>query len=130
MTLQVYIDSLRSSLDRLIVTPLVMESDLRVDQRSGDQAFIQGAIHFHDSSTLHFKEFIDAHDGGVDKLTYSYHYQSVDNELIFRYDNAAHKPPLAKREHKHTKDGIISAPSPLLRDVTREILIYLESLSE
>lgn len=36
---------------------------------------------------------------------YTYHYQGADNRLIFRYDNARHRPPLRALEHKHTIGG-------------------------
>ena len=37
---------------------------------------------------------------------YAYHYQDVDYSLIFRYDNAAHRPARSQPEHKHTPSGI------------------------
>jgi len=53
---------------------------------------------------------------------YSYHYQDPQKQLIFRYDNAAHKPPLAFSQHKHFRDRIEAAPAPELAAVLKEIL--------
>jgi hypothetical protein len=42
--------------------------------------------------------------------------------LIFRYDNAAHKPALSQDEHKHTSQGVELSSAPTLRQVLDEIL--------
>lgn len=127
MTLQTHIDGLKSSLDRLFVTPLVVENDLRVDLRAGDQAYVAGIIVFNNGSALHFTEFLDASESELEKISYRYHYQDRDNELIFRYDNAAHKPALPFQEHLHIEGRIVEAAAPPLQSVIREILISLES---
>ena len=41
----------------------------------------------------------------MEKLSYAYHCQDADGNLIFRYDNAAHKPALSYVYHKHLPDG-------------------------
>lgn len=56
------------------------------------------------------------------RLTYAYHYQDKDNQLIFRYDNAAHKPHLPQPDHKHTATGIELSAAPTLMQVLDEIL--------
>ncbi len=53
---------------------------------------------------------------------YAYHYQDVEHNLIFRYDNAAHKPALPQPEHKHTRLGIEASPVPTLADVLDQIV--------
>jgi hypothetical protein len=46
--------------------------------------------------------------------------------LIFRYDNARHKPKLPFENHKHLTGGkIIEAPIPELADVFEVIMDYL-----
>jgi hypothetical protein len=42
--------------------------------------------------------------------------------LIFRYDNAAHRPPLPQAEHKHTPAGVEVSLAPTLAQVIDEIL--------
>lgn len=122
MSLQQYIDQLQAVISHLSTTPFVINTTLNTDLRAGDQAFVQGAVHFTDNSALHFKEYLDAVSDQVDKLMYSYHYQDAQKQLIFRYDNAAHKPPLVFTEHKHLPDRVEAAPAPTLNDVFREIL--------
>jgi hypothetical protein len=70
---------------------------------------------------LHFKEFLDTDRGVVDKLAYSSHCQHADHQLIFRYDNARHRPPLRAPEHKHIAGGVVEASAPTLDEVLVEI---------
>ena len=59
-------------------------------------------------------------------MSCAYQYQDKDGNLIFRYDNAIHKPDLGFNEHKHTKDGdIIRASLPDLSDIMDEIIGFL-----
>ena len=122
MSLQQYIDQLQAAIAYLSTTSFVINTTLHTDLRAGDQAFVQGTVHFTDNSLLHFKESLDAVSDQVDKLMYSYHYQDAQKQLIFRYDNAAHKPPLAFTEHKLLSDCVEAAPAPTLDAVFKEIL--------
>jgi hypothetical protein len=56
------------------------------------------------------------------RLMYAYHYQDANQTLIFRYDNAAHRPRLPQAEHKHTVEGVAVSPAPTLAQVVDEIL--------
>ena len=48
-------------------------------------------------------------------------YHNSKGGLIFRYDNAAHKPPLGVKEHKHLPDGkIIPSPPPDIHNLLEE----------
>ena len=55
---------------------------------------------FVDGSTLVIREYVDA-KYGLEILSYAYHFQDQNNILIFRYDNASHKPMLNFEQHKH-----------------------------
>lgn len=79
-----------------------------------------------DESALHFREFIDASEACIDKVAYSYHLQDKSNQLLFRYDNAKHKPALGFIEHKHCFDDIIFAPAPHLQQVIEEAVVMLQ----
>lgn len=58
--------------------------------------------------------------------TYSFHYQKKDGRLIFRYDNAAHKPQLSFIDHKHLSNGeIVRSDVPELSVIFSEIMEYL-----
>jgi len=123
MLLQTYFNRIKAEVDRYATTRFVLDVKINFDSRPGDQGYMNGAIHLVDGSVLHFKEYVDTLNQNVDKLTYSYHFQDAKNQLIFRYDNAAHKPRLPFTDHKHLPNQIISAPAPQLGDVLAEIFV-------
>ncbi|RIK53433.1 hypothetical protein DCC62_32350 [candidate division KSB1 bacterium] len=94
MLIQRYFNQIKDAVARYSATRFVIATKLDYDLRAGAQGLITGIIRFVDGSVLHFKEYIDAVNQKVGKLSYSYHYQDADNRLIFRYDNAAHRPSL------------------------------------
>lgn len=121
MTIQKYFNEIRDVLDRFSATHFILDTNVNFDIRPGDQGYVKGVVSFFDHSTLHFKEFLDVTDENIAKLMYVYHYQDSENRLIFRYDNALHKPPLPYLEHKHLPDKIIKIPAPTLTEVLEEI---------
>lgn len=96
---------------------------MQFDARPGEQGFVSGTVIFEDRSQLCFREFLDAADETVEKIMYSYHYQSAEAALRFRYDNGSHKPALPFRDHKHADGDIFEAPAPSLDEVLAEILL-------
>ena len=121
MIIQAYFDQTQAVVNRYAATRFVVEAKINFDQRPGEQGYLSGAMDFVDGSVSSFREFLDILHETVDKLMYSYHYQDAEEELIFRYDNAAHKPPLPTREHKHLPERIVVAPAPTLSEVLAEI---------
>lgn len=84
----------------------ILSFSFSVDTRSNYIGFIQGKLEFLQGSSLFFKEYVDLQES-IEKLSYSFHYQDRENHLIFRYDNAKHKPDLGYTDHKHIKNKII-----------------------
>jgi hypothetical protein len=123
MVIQRYFSEIKAAIDRYAILQVVVETDVDFELRSGDQGYLHGSVQFVNGSILYFKEFLDGINDTVDKLTYSYHYQDANNDLIFRYDNAAHKPALPFHEHKHLPHQILPAPAPALIDVLTEIFV-------
>lgn len=120
MLLDDYLNNIKAVLNQ--VSPLVVNHSLTIDKRGQEQAHILGVLIFADESALHFREFVDFSDGYLDKVAYSYHFQDKSNQLLFRYDNAKHKPALDFDEHKHCDDKIIYAAAPQLEQVIQETL--------
>ena len=94
---------------------------LEVDQRSALRGQINGLLTFEDQSELHFREFVDISQPEP-KLAFAYHYQGAQRELIFRYDNAAHRPSLVMLPHKHIAIKVVECHVPTLADVIDDIL--------
>ncbi|MEW6668336.1 MAG: DUF6516 family protein [Thermodesulfobacteriota bacterium] len=116
-----YLDRLRTVLDRYIATPLVLHVKLDFETRPGGQCHLSGEVLFKDGSTLHFREFLDTTPQGIERLMYSYHHQDADKHMVFRYDNARHRPLLATlAHHKHVPEGIKVVPCPTFEEVLEE----------
>ena len=123
MTIQAYFNQIRILLDRYSKIDVVLDTKVSFDLRPGDQGYISGSVTFKDASIVYFREFLDEFGGNVEKIMYSYHYQDASQALLFRYDNAAHKPALLFRDHKHLRGNKIEKTDvPTLRTVLAEIV--------
>ncbi len=96
------IDDYFHHLELLIASNLVVQSsNITYDKRNATIGFVRGELFFVDGSRLHFREYINI-EPTIDRYTYTYHYQAVGGEFIFRYDNTPHYPTLPNfPHHKH-----------------------------
>ena len=125
MLLSVYLTGLAKIIEDHSKTDLIIASELNVDYRTDKMGMVEGTITFIDDSHLYFTEYLDVRYK-VEKLTYSFHYQSQNGSLILRYDNAGHKPRLKFINHKHSTTGISAEEAvPELHAVLSEIMTYL-----
>lgn len=125
MLLSEYFKEIVNIIDKYSQSGLIIRSDYANEFRTDKIGLIKGQLIFIDESRLYFTEYVDV-KYGIEKLTYSYHYQNKDSELLFRYDNAKHRPPLKSIEHKHLSNNeILISNSPDLRIVLDEILSFI-----
>ena len=120
--IQTYFGQIKKVVDRFTDLPFVLTLRVSFEVRPGDQGYIVGEVLFTDRSRLYFREYLDVVGSAIDKVMYVYHYQTQDAQLIFRYDNARHRPPLTRREHVHRPDQVDPADAPTLQDVSLEIV--------
>ena len=116
-----YARELEDVLDTTIAAGEAVLVNIQIDQRSSLRGFITGLPQFNNSSELHFREFVDT-NLPEPRLMYAYHYQNGDQRLVFRYDNAAHRPVLPQPEHKHTPTSVSPSSAPTLAVVVGIIL--------
>jgi hypothetical protein len=116
-----YARQIEDVLNAVVATGEATVVDLKIDHRSSLHGFLSGMLRFSDHSELHFREFVDTSQPEP-RLMYAYHYQDAQKTLVFRYDNAAHRPPLLQAEHKHTPGGVDVSHAPTLSEVVAEIL--------
>lgn len=116
-----YARQIEDVLNAVVVTGEATVVDLRIDHRSSLRGFLSGTLRFGDDSELHFREFVDTSQPEP-RLMYAYHYQDANKALVFRYDNAAHRPPLLQAEHKHMPGAVDISHAPTLGEVVAEIL--------
>lgn len=121
MAIQTYFDQLKRVLDRFAAANFVLDVQVTFEVRPADQGYVFGLVLFHDQSALHFREYLDGSANQVSRLMYAYHYQDATQQLVFRYDNARHRPALPAPEHKHTTDNVFVSQAPTLEAVLMEI---------
>ena len=116
-----YAQRITDILNKVTTTGEAVLIDHQIDQRASSLGFIAGTLQFENGNTLHFREFINTGQSEP-RMMYAYHYQDMNSNLIFRYDNAAHKPALSQSEHKHTPAGIELSSAPTLIEILDKIL--------
>jgi hypothetical protein len=106
--------------------PYSLSADLNFENRGDLVLIIKGKVKFINSFELHFKEYLLSLPT-IKKISYSYHFQNQDGEIIFRYDNARNHPEInTYPNHKHTKEKILPAVEPSLSDILAEIIRYIK----
>jgi hypothetical protein len=89
-----------------------------LDYKKWDSGFYYKlTIVFEDSSVLFAREYVDEL-----QRDYSFHWQSADNNMIIRWDNAPHyKDILTFPHHKHTNEQVVESTVVSLKDVLNQI---------
>ena len=100
-----------------------MRIDVHMEGRSPTLGYLRLKLVWSNGSELHVREFIDTDPQPV-RLSYAYHYQTAGQQLIFRYDNARHKPALGFADHRHASDGTITQVTtvPDLGQIVTEVV--------
>ena len=73
---------------------------------------------------MEIREAILIEDGdSLNILAYSYHFQDINNVMIFRYDNTPHYPNLETfPDHKHLMDTVLASSKPTIQQVIPEAM--------
>jgi hypothetical protein len=125
VSLHNYLELFRQAIEKIEDYGYTESVEIKEELRPNKQAVIKAKIVLIDRSVLHIREYIDA-KYTVQKVSYAYQYQDKHGDLVFRYDNAVHRPPLGFKEHKHTMDGgIVDAPLPDVSDIMDEVVGFL-----
>ena len=125
MSLRDYLDSFHSAVGRIDDYGFAESIDINEEIRASKQAVTKVRIVLVDRSVLQVKEYIDA-KYKIDKINYAYQYHDEEGKLIFRYDNARHKPDLGFIEHKHlSDDSIVKCGVPDISDVVDEVIEHI-----
>ncbi len=100
----------------------IVETSLVKDKRSLHIGIIEGELFFTDESKLHFIEFVNVKET-IEVYKYSYHYQDLNGDLIFRYDMAPHHREIKTfPHHKHIRsNNVVEVSAPAFAQVLDEI---------
>lgn len=114
-----YFEQIQNELRK--ISSIIITETITSDSRSATLGKIKGQLDFVDSSKLYILEIIDTQLPA--KISYSYHFQTAQGKLIFRYDNAPHYKKLKTfPHHKHLSEKrVIETTEPSLRDILQEI---------
>ena len=119
-----YAASLRRMLAGILQSGLAVAADLEERPKSATLGYVRISLRFVDGSELQAREYVDT-SLSEPRLMYAYHYHDAKQQMVFRYDNAAHRPAPAKAEHKHIRDGLELAPPPTFEQLLKEIVALL-----
>ncbi len=114
MSISEYLVSIRRAVGRLDAYGFAESIIFQEELRAGRQAIIKAEVILVDGSCLIIREYIGS-KYGIEKFSYAYQYQDREGNLIFRYDNAAHKPKLETPDHRHSPEGIEIQLPPEIR---------------
>ena len=92
------------------------------------QGYVAGKVIFENGFSLHFVEVMDVEVGR--KLKYRYQCMDMQQNLIFRYDNAPHHREVDTfPHHKHVLEHVKASGEPSLGSVLLEILRIIKEES-
>lgn len=98
--------------------PSVVDLSFDSTATDEDRGFWKAKITFRDGSSLHLFEFVLIRDEEAKVDKYRYHYQDRNDDLIFRFDDAAHHEDLETfPEHKHEENEVVPAERPEISEV-------------
>lgn len=120
MSIAEYFQKYSRQIEFFFQLSIFAEENIEYDHRTEYVGVVRGHIVFCDGSNLSFMEFVDT-KAKESKITYTYHYQTVDCIQIFRYDNAPHRSTLGYRHHKHVGASINKSDIPSIQSVLSEI---------
>ena len=102
--------------------PFKLLTNIQSENRGDAALYVRGEIIFADKSELHFKEYFIAIPV-LKRLAYSYHYQTCDRKLVFRYDNAEHHTEVETYpHHKHVENNVLPSKNVDITAVINEIV--------
>ena len=114
-----------SEVQSLIRSSIFIENvDVEYEVKSRSIGIVHGVSGMIDGSTLQFMELINIKRDKMIRLKYRFHLMNVNDEIIFRYDNAPHHPEIATYpHHKHVRGEKVPRQSKEigLKDVLLEI---------
>jgi len=95
---------------------------------TSSRANLRIRIRFSKDYLLELNEAVTIDSGKLEHLSYRYHFQDKDNQLIFRYDNTPHFSNLRTYpHHKHLPNKVTAADKPLITEVIQEVFKYFST---
>lgn len=114
-----------SEIQSLIRSSIFVENvDIEYEVKSRSIGIVHGILGMIDGSTFQFMELVNIKSDKMIRLKYRFHLMTVNDEMVFRYDNSPHHPEISTYpHHKHVKGEEVPRRSKEvgLKDVLLEI---------
>ena len=114
MTIAEYLNAIK---ERLVTAPIVASFEIMRERATSVDGHLRARLVLENGSQLEFSEYMQrSRDrGGIEVITYSYHWADVNNVLLKRWDNAPHFPDLPGfPHHVHDEDtGKVNPGRPM-----------------
>ena len=108
-----YLDDI---IENLFTSPVVSSFDIKRQEAEEDEGYIRVKCILSNGDNLEFSEYVEIQKNKVSIITYCYHWQNRERELIKRWDNVAHHKKIntfPHHLHLHTGKVIESRPMTL-----------------
>ena len=94
-----------------------------------DRVNLRIRVRFAKGHLLELNEALFIESGAIRSLGYRYHFQNINNTLVFRYDNTPHYPNLkTSPHHKHIANDVIPTEKPSIPAVLLEAIEKIASV--
>ncbi|MFC1886432.1 toxin TumE [Thermodesulfobacteriota bacterium] len=91
-----------------------------------ERANLRFRVRFQNGYMLEWNEAVTVESGNLNHLSYRYHFQDENNNLIFRYDNTPHFPHLESfPHHKHLPGSVVAIHRPSAFQILEDVRRYL-----
>jgi len=120
-SINAYFDFLKEHLKQL--SSVIVNSELTFDQRTNIEGILKGSIQFSDGSKLFVMEYIFIEKNKLISSTYRFHWQSIKEVLIKRWDNAPHHKEIKTFPYHLHDSNIIKESKPMTFLKVLEIIL-------
>ena len=117
-----------SEIQSLIRSSIFVENvDVEYEVKSRSIGIVHGILGMIDGSTLQFMELVNIKSDKMIRLKYRFHLMTVNDEMVFRYDNSPHHPEISTYpHHKHVKGE--KAPRRSKEVGLKDVLLEIEEM--
>jgi Family of unknown function (DUF6516) len=116
-----------ASIQKVILsTPYVIQTDISFDEISEEECYIRGVLTLTGGYELHIAEYVVTKPE-FKRLKYRFHFQSADDKVSARWDNAPHHPKVKTHpDHLHIGETVKANPPMDIPQVLTALLSFIE----
>ena len=93
--------------------PHVLRSDMQFEEIDIAECYVRGVLWLIDGFELHIAEYVVT-EPEVMRPKYRYHLQTIEGQMVSRWDNAAHHPNVSTfPDHRHDEQDQVYPSSPM-----------------